>query len=236
MKNYFYVITNILNGKKYYGSGSKKNYFGSGELLWKAINKYGITNFTIITLKEFDTREDAFAFEDRFLKLYKISSLPNTYNCKDAGEGGDTSKYKTDEEKKIINEKRSQSLKLYYKTHQARITTEETRKKQSDAKIGKSNGPRSSKVKEKIRNTMTGISYSEERKENMRAANKQRPLIKCPYCGLEGKKHRNMTLYHFDNCKLKQGVKTLYYTRTESVLRGDIATRAMDPDCVSCEA
>jgi ribonucleoside-diphosphate reductase alpha chain len=33
----------------------------------------------------------------------------------------------------------------------------------------------------------------------------------------------------------KQGVKTLYYTRTESVLRGDIAAKAMDPDCVSCE-
>jgi ribonucleoside-diphosphate reductase alpha chain len=33
----------------------------------------------------------------------------------------------------------------------------------------------------------------------------------------------------------KQGVKTLYYTRTESVLRGDIAARATDPDCVSCE-
>ena len=33
----------------------------------------------------------------------------------------------------------------------------------------------------------------------------------------------------------KQGVKTLYYTRTESVLRGDIAANAMDPDCVSCD-
>ena len=33
----------------------------------------------------------------------------------------------------------------------------------------------------------------------------------------------------------KQGVKTLYYMRTESVLRGDIATKAMDPDCVSCD-
>jgi ribonucleoside-diphosphate reductase alpha chain len=33
----------------------------------------------------------------------------------------------------------------------------------------------------------------------------------------------------------KLGVKTLYYMRTESVLRGDIATRAMDPDCVSCD-
>ena len=33
----------------------------------------------------------------------------------------------------------------------------------------------------------------------------------------------------------KQGIKTLYYMRTESVLRGDIAARATDPDCASCE-
>ena len=33
----------------------------------------------------------------------------------------------------------------------------------------------------------------------------------------------------------KKGVKTLYYMRTESVLRGDIATKAMDPDCLSCD-
>ena len=33
----------------------------------------------------------------------------------------------------------------------------------------------------------------------------------------------------------KQGVKTLYYTRTESVLRGDIAAQAMNPDCLSCD-
>lgn len=32
-----------------------------------------------------------------------------------------------------------------------------------------------------------------------------------------------------------QGIKTLYYMRTESVLRGDIATRATDPDCLSCD-
>jgi ribonucleoside-diphosphate reductase alpha chain len=33
----------------------------------------------------------------------------------------------------------------------------------------------------------------------------------------------------------RQGVKTLYYMRTESVLRGDIALRATDPDCLSCD-
>lgn len=32
-----------------------------------------------------------------------------------------------------------------------------------------------------------------------------------------------------------EGVKTLYYMRTESVLRGDIAAAATDPDCLSCD-
>jgi len=33
----------------------------------------------------------------------------------------------------------------------------------------------------------------------------------------------------------KRGIKTLYYMRTESVLRGDIAAKAMDPNCISCD-
>ena len=38
---------------------------------------------------------------------------------------------------------------------------------------------------------------------------------------------------HFD--AWKKGVKTLYYTRTESVLRGDIAATAMDEECLACD-
>ena len=33
----------------------------------------------------------------------------------------------------------------------------------------------------------------------------------------------------------KRGVKTLYYMRTESVLRGDIANKALDENCLSCD-
>jgi ribonucleoside-diphosphate reductase alpha chain len=33
----------------------------------------------------------------------------------------------------------------------------------------------------------------------------------------------------------KKGIKTLYYTRTESVLRGDIAAQAMSEDCEACD-
>ena len=33
----------------------------------------------------------------------------------------------------------------------------------------------------------------------------------------------------------EKGIKTLYYMRTESVLRGDIAAKAMDEECISCD-
>jgi ribonucleoside-diphosphate reductase alpha chain len=33
----------------------------------------------------------------------------------------------------------------------------------------------------------------------------------------------------------KKGIKTLYYMRTESVLRGDIAANAMNEECISCD-
>jgi len=33
----------------------------------------------------------------------------------------------------------------------------------------------------------------------------------------------------------KKGIKTLYYKRTESVLRGDIAAKALDESCISCD-
>ena len=33
----------------------------------------------------------------------------------------------------------------------------------------------------------------------------------------------------------RKGIKTLYYTRTESVLRGDLAAAAMDESCLSCD-
>ncbi len=44
---------------------------------------------------------------------------------------------------------------------------------------------------------------------------------------------RWLNTVHFE--AWKQGIKTLYYTRTESVLRGDIAAAAMDPECLSCD-
>lgn len=62
-------------------------------MLNRAIDKYGIDNFEFIILKRFNTRQEAFNFEDRFLKLYNISSLANSYNIKNEGCGGDCFTY-----------------------------------------------------------------------------------------------------------------------------------------------
>jgi hypothetical protein len=123
MKPYFYIITNNINKKYYYGSGSKANYFGSSSLLRASIEKHGIENFTFTILKEFNTRSAAFAFEDRFLKLYKISKDRNSYNLKDAGQGGNTLEHNPNREEiiKQRNKKVSASLMGHSVTDEQRL-------------------------------------------------------------------------------------------------------------------
>jgi len=85
---YFYKITNKLNGKYYYGSGSLDGYYGSGFAIKRAYRKYGKDQFIYEVLRYFDTREDAFRFEQLFLSLYKLDQDPKSYNaCRNANGG-----------------------------------------------------------------------------------------------------------------------------------------------------
>ena len=101
---YFYKVTNLVNGKFYYGSGTKEKYLGSGFVLNRAKIKYGEVNFKIEKLKFFKTRQDAYNFEDRFLKLYDIASLDESYNLINNAHGGDTWQHLTEEQVKIRKE------------------------------------------------------------------------------------------------------------------------------------
>ena len=51
-----YRITNLINGKTYIGQHRytklNDNYKGSGQLLWKAYEKYGFENFAKEVLEE----------------------------------------------------------------------------------------------------------------------------------------------------------------------------------------
>jgi group I intron endonuclease len=142
MEHYFYRTDNLINGKFYYGSGSRENYLGSGVSLNNAIKKYGRENFKINKLKYFKTREEAYNFEDKFLTLYKISNLENSYNMKDCGKGaafGEKNhmfgKNRTEETKL----KMSKAKKGKYKGRQPMLGkkhTEETKLKMSLSRKG----------------------------------------------------------------------------------------------------
>jgi hypothetical protein len=180
MKSYFYVIENNVNGKLYYGSGSKENYFGSGVALQNAIKKYGKENFIMTILREFETREDAFAFEDKFLKLYKISSLLNTYNLKDSAEGGDT--FTNNPNKDMIREKRSNSMKG---KNLGKKISDKHKETLRNLYLGSKNPEHSKKMtgkihsdetKEKIRILHAGKNISQETRYKMSTAQKGKKL------------------------------------------------------------
>ena len=88
MYHYFYKITNLINGKFYYGVHNTNNledgYMGSGKLLHNAYKKYGIEKFKKEILKYFDTMDEAFQYEHKIVNEEMINN-PNCYNIQIGG-------------------------------------------------------------------------------------------------------------------------------------------------------
>lgn len=105
--NFFYRITNNINGKVYYGVHSTDNlndgYMGSGKALKAAIKKHGVENFTKEILEFFATRKEALAREAELITMEEVNN-PMYYNLKEGGEGGKV-RIRTDEERKEIRKK-----------------------------------------------------------------------------------------------------------------------------------
>jgi group I intron endonuclease len=94
---YVYVITNIINGKKYIGSSRKsqidENYYGSGRAIKDALKKYGKNNFTrdIIWQGEGNARE----IESQWLEHFDAATNPIFYNLTNDARGNDLHKEET---------------------------------------------------------------------------------------------------------------------------------------------
>lgn len=90
----FYIVyktTNQVNGKFYIGTHKtvdlNDNYMGSGKLLQKAIQKYGLNSFTKEILYVFDNAIEMYAKEAEIV-TEEFLSEENTYNLKIGGFGG----------------------------------------------------------------------------------------------------------------------------------------------------
>lgn len=132
MKYYIYKITNKLNGKSYVGqhkvpekSEPFRRYLGKGIAIKEAIKKYGKENFDKVILENIDDDEQHLLVSERekFWIKKENTMYPNGYNISPGGEGGCT--------------KESAAKGLATRRANGYKTSEETKKKISEANKGK---------------------------------------------------------------------------------------------------
>ena len=93
MKKYYliYQVTNLINGKIYIGKHITNNledgYMGSGKLLARAKDKYGIENFKF-TILMFLSNEDEMNLLERCVVTPEFCNREDTYNIMEGGSGG----------------------------------------------------------------------------------------------------------------------------------------------------
>lgn len=125
LHNYFYKITNLVNGKYYYGIHSTNNlddgYMGSGKVLLAAIKKHSKKKFTKEIIVDYPTRREVNEHEKRVVTV----ELVNLEECYNTRTGGDNDF--------IPSEKYRKKLSM---AHLGKTLTEDTKKKMSENRKG----------------------------------------------------------------------------------------------------
>ena len=87
-----YKITNLVNNKIYIGKDtvSDKNYYGSGVLIKRAIEKYGIKNLKKEIIEECVSNDELCLKEKYWIEHFNSTNLKIGYNISRGGDGGDT--------------------------------------------------------------------------------------------------------------------------------------------------
>lgn len=143
---YVYITTNLVNGMKYIGQHSSKEfdkyYYGSGKLIKEALSKFGYENFKCEVIEWCRTYEELNLREIYWINFYKADLREDFYNL---AYGGSNSKYalrgenhpfynkkhKEESIRKMRESKQGENNPMY-----GRHQSEETRRKISEAQIG----------------------------------------------------------------------------------------------------
>ena len=189
MYGYIYKTTNLINGKIYIGQHRSEeydsSYYGSGKLIRRAIEKYGIENFSNEILCECLSKNDLDKMEKHFIKKYDSRNSLVGYNISFGGDGGDTFTGLSDKEKQErINKLKvngyfskltaEQSKEMHIKGWETRrkngndVFSESARKKMSESHKGIK--PTKSQIKKMLK-TKGEYHHSEETKQKIRDSN-----------------------------------------------------------------
>ena len=170
MIHYNYITTNNINGKQYIGMHSTDNiddgYLGSGQLILKAIKKYGKENFTRKILWKCVDLQEAFSNEAIYIKKYNTLS-PNGYNLSPTGGLGVHGCHSEETKIKMSKKHKGKKRKPFSKEHKRKL---------SDINFGNTNGKankgkkHSEETKKKMGDRKIGNKHSEETKKKMSLA------------------------------------------------------------------
>ena len=117
MYGFVYITTNHINGKQYIGQrkydkqGKWKEYLGSGIILSRAIEKYGLENFSKEIIEECKTKKILNDREIYWINYYNAVESDNFYNIASGGDGGNTIAGYTNDQKNLLSTKLSDMRK-----------------------------------------------------------------------------------------------------------------------------
>lgn len=136
-KYLIYKITNLITNKLYVGKHITTNindkYMGSGQVLKQSYKKHGVNNFIKEIIEECEN--ERIMNEREIFWISELNTfLPNGYNINTGGNGGDNFTYNPNKE--LIRLKM-----IEHKRNNPQIVTEETKRKISESRKGKSISP-----------------------------------------------------------------------------------------------
>lgn len=210
-----YKTTNLINNKIYIGQDKNNNpkYLGSGDLLKKAIKKYGKENFKKEILCFCENQEELNEKERLYILKYDSRNLEFGYNISVGGRNGTTLNRKMSDETKTKMSKIRLGIKFsddhkknISKSLTGKIISEETKNKMSESQKKIKHNPLSLETKTKMSKIRLGIKLSDETKNKMSESHKGEKN------GFFGKKHS-------DEFLIKKRKPILEISNTNEIIR-----------------